>query len=57
MNEKKVYANKGAVEYLMKKFECGRSEVSMALNFKRNSKKARGIRSYAINHLKCYFTL
>lgn len=56
MNEKKVYANKRVVESLMKKFECGRSEVSMALNFKRNSLRARGIRSYAINHLKCYFT-
>lgn len=57
MIEKKVYANKGAVENLMKKFDCGRSEVSMALNFRRDSLRARGIRSYAINHLKCYFTL
>lgn len=56
MNEKKVYSNKRVVEILKEKFECGNSEVSMALNFKRNSVRARGIRSYAINHLKCYFT-
>jgi hypothetical protein len=57
MKERRVYSKRGDVEKLMERFQCGHSAVSMALSFQRDSVKARAIRSYAVNFLKCYFVI
>ena len=55
--ERKVFPKKGDVARLKEKFLVSEATISMALNFRLNSPKAREIRSYAVNYLKCYFIL
>lgn len=47
----RIYATKDMRRALEEKFECSQATISLALANKRNSKLARDIRIYAVNHL------
>ena len=48
---RKIICTSSQRHQLMEKYNCSKSKVSEALNFRRDSKKHREMRSYAVNIL------
>lgn len=50
-----ILLNKEQRDKLQEVFGCSRSSISLATQFKNESIRARRIREYAINTLKCHY--